>query len=275
MIQGYRMAGPPPHGEPPQAPPERDWPWWIGIVGLLAVVFVSSIAAGFLYALAGGADDDAPAWVDQTAALTLELTFVGVALAAAVLIKPLHAWQFALRPTPFWRGVGWAALGMVAFYLCAAVWVALAGAPEQSTAQDVGADEGTVALIAAGVLFVVLAPIAEEFFFRGFFYGGLRTKFSTVPAAIICGTIFGAIHFTSGVSAVPVLIALGIIFCLVREKTGSLYPCIGMHAFNNAIAYGGQTDVAPGVAAAFGVAMITAVCLVPLFAWRRPPQPTA
>ena len=27
-------------------------------------------------------------------------------------------------------------------------------------------------------------------------------------------------------------------FCLVYEQTGSLYPVIALHAFNNAIAYG-------------------------------------
>jgi membrane protease YdiL (CAAX protease family) len=66
---------------------------------------------------------------------------------------------------------------------------------------------------------------------------------------------------------------LGIIFCLVREKTGSLYPCIGMHALNNTFAYAGQTDVAPGIAAAMGAAMLIAVVVVPRIAWRKPPQP--
>ena len=72
----------------------------------------------------------------------------------------------------------------------------------------------------------------------------------------------------------PILILLGVIFCLVREKTGSLYPCIGMHAANNTIAYAGQTDVQPGVAVAFGVVMLAVTFLVPRFAWRRPPQAT-
>jgi membrane protease YdiL (CAAX protease family) len=246
---------------------------WLGFVGLAAAIFVSTVAAGFLYAFAAADTDNAPAWVDLTGALMLEVTLIAVAVIAATLIKPPHAWQFGLRPTSFWRAAGWALLGLVTFYLLAALWVNLVGEPNQSTAEDVGADEGGVAVIAAGLLFVVAAPICEEFFFRGFFYGSLRTRLATPWAALICGLVFGAIHFSSGVSAVPVLIVLGIIFCLVREKTGSLYPCIGMHALNNTFAYLGQTDVAPGVALGMGAAMLLAVCLVPRLAWRKPPQP--
>lgn len=276
MIQGYRMAGPPPHGEPPQTPPEpgeRQWPVWLGFLALAVAVFVSTVGAGFVYAFGAEDVDNAPAWVELSSAAILQGTLLATAILAAMLIKPLHAWQFGLRATPFWRGVGWAALGLVAFYVLAAVWVALVGSPEQSTAEDVGADEGDLALIIAGVMFIVVAPICEEIFFRGLFYGSLRTKLPTAWAAIVCGLVFGLIHFSTGVSAVPVLIVLGIIFCLVRELTGSLYPCIGMHALNNTLAYAGQTDVAPGVAAGIGSAMLLAVCLVPRLAWRKPPQP--
>ena len=38
------------------------------------------------------------------------------------------------------------------------------------------------------------------------------------------------------------LALLGFMFCLVYERTGSLFPVIALHALNNAIAYGVQTD---------------------------------
>ena len=41
-------------------------------------------------------------------------------------------------------------------------------------AQDLGADEGTLGRIAAGFMVICIAPVAEEFFFRGFFYRALR-----------------------------------------------------------------------------------------------------
>jgi uncharacterized protein len=273
MIQGYRMAGPPPHGEPPAAPSEREWPPWLGFVTLFGVFVASNVAFALVAGISGANLDHTPVWLDLTGAVILQSSLIGGALIAANSIMRVHPWQFGLRPTRFWRGVGWALLGMVAFYISAAIWVAVIGEPEQSTAEDIGADESNVALYLAGVLFIWVAPIVEEVFFRGFFYGSLRTKLPTIWAALICGVVFGAIHFGSGVSAVPILMVLGVIFCLVRERTGSLYPCIGMHALNNTFAYAGQTDVPVGVALAFGAVMITAICLFPRFTWRRPPQP--
>jgi membrane protease YdiL (CAAX protease family) len=276
MIQGYRMAGPPPHGEPPAGPPpeEREWPPWLGFVTLGAVIVVSQVALGLVFSISGEDVDDTPAWLDLTSAVILQSSLLASALLAAYLVKPLHAWQFGLRPAPFWRSIGWAALGLVVFYVLAAVWVTIAGDPDQSTAEDVGADESDFALVAAGFLFIFVAPVVEEVFFRGFFYGSLRTRLGVAVSALLCGGVFGLIHAGSGIEAVPILIALGIIFCLVREKTGSLYPCIAMHALNNTLAYIGQADAAPEVAAAFGATMIAATCLVPRFAWRKPPPHT-
>jgi membrane protease YdiL (CAAX protease family) len=232
---------------------------------------VSQVLLGLVLSISGEDVDDTPAWLDLTTAVILQSTLIGGALLAAHLVKPLHPWQFALRPAPFWRSVGWAALGMIVFYVLAAIWVTIAGDPDQSTAEDVGADESDLALVAAGFLFIFVAPVVEEVFFRGFFYGSLRTRLGVALSALLCGGVFGVIHAGSGIEAVPILIALGIIFCLVREKTGSLYPCIAMHAVNNTFAYIGQADAAPEVAAAFGATMLAACALVPRFAWRRQP----
>jgi membrane protease YdiL (CAAX protease family) len=274
MIQGYRMAGPPPHGEPPPTPPtEREWPVWLGFVTLFAVFLVSNVVYGIVLSASGADIDDTPAWLDLSAAVILQGSLLAGALVAATLIKPVHPWQFGLIPTKPLRAVGWAVLGMVAFYILAAIWVSIIGDPEQSTAEDIGAEESDLALYAAGVMFIFVAPVIEEIFFRGFFYGSLRTRLPVGWAALIGGVVFGAIHVGTGASAVPILMVLGVIFCLVRELTGSLYPCIAMHAFNNTLAYAGQTDVDIGVALAFGAVMLTATFLVPRFVWRRPPQP--
>jgi uncharacterized protein len=278
MIQGYRMAGPPPHGEPPAAPPpERDpgaWPPWLGFVTLLAVFFVSSVLYAFVFAASGADADDTPAWLDVTAAALLQVCLIGGALGAARLFKPLHPWQFGLRPTAWSGALGWTALAFTVFFAFAVLWTTLVDSSKQTTAEDLGVDESNLALIAAGVMFVLVAPIAEELFFRGFFYGSLRSRLSPVASALIVGLVFGAIHATTGLSAVPALVVFGVVLCLLRERTGSLYPCIGLHAFNNAIAYAGLTDVAPGIAAGFGAFMVLAVSLVPRVVWRRPPQPT-
>jgi uncharacterized protein len=104
---------------------------------------------------------------------------------------------------------------------------------------ELGADKSTVALVAVAVLVCVIAPIAEETFFRGYFFNALRSWRGLWPAAIITGLVFGAIHV--GSAPPPFLVPLavfGFILCLLYWRTGSLYPCIALHALNNALAFG-------------------------------------
>jgi membrane protease YdiL (CAAX protease family) len=244
---------------------------WLGFVTLAAVVFVSNVLYAIVLGFSGEDVDDTPAWLDLSAAVLLQGSLIAGALVAAMLFKPLHPWQFGLRPTRFWSAVGWTLAGLAAFLFFAILWATLVDQPEQTTAEDLGVDESNLALIGAGLMFVLVAPIAEELFFRGFFYGSLRSKLPVGWAALVNGLVFGAIHATTGVSAVPALIVFGVILCLLRERTGSLYPCIALHAINNSIAYAGLTDVDPAVAAGLGVAMLGACSLVPRFAWRRQP----
>jgi membrane protease YdiL (CAAX protease family) len=67
-------------------------------------------------------------------------------------------------------------------------------------------------------------------------FGGLRTKLPLWAAALGTGLFFGVLHYSTGPSAVPSLVALGIIFAVVYEKTGSIWPPIIMHVVNNAFA---------------------------------------
>jgi hypothetical protein len=178
--------------------------------------------------------------------------------------KPEH---FGLRPTPFWSAVGWAALGFATFYVAVVIYtVVLQPDTEQTVAQDLGANQGTVGLIAAGFMVICVAPVAEEFFFRGFFYRALRSRYTVLVAAGIDGLLFGIIHFdfssADALLIVPPLALLGFIFCLVYEQTGSIYPVIALHALNNAIAYAVTVDEA-WVSAALGPLMLLACATVP------------
>jgi hypothetical protein len=61
---------------------------------------------------------------------------------------------------------------------------------------------------------------------------------------------------------VPPLAALGLMFCLVYERTGSLYPVIALHALNNAIAFGVTIEDA-SVSLVLGPLMLVACTVVP------------
>ena len=62
------------------------------------------------------------------------------------------------------------------------------------------------------------------------------------PGATSTALLFGAAHIASSpVEALPVLALFGFAACLLFWFTGSLLPCVGVHALNNAIVIGGAT----------------------------------
>ena len=80
---------------------------------------------------------------------------------------------------------------------------------------------------------IILAPIAEEIVCRGAVYGGFRRKLGVVPSVILGGIVFGLIHFNGWISLV--MMFMGMVMCVVYEKTGSLiYPII-LHMINNVV----------------------------------------
>lgn len=268
---------------PPPQPPELPeharprWPWWYGPVAFLAGAVVGLISAGVAWAALGVDDPGESPGAIIVGTLLLDGSLVAVALMFASFVRRPRPWHFGLRRTPFWPAVGWAALGIFSFYVFAAVYtVAVQPDVEQTVAEDLGADESTIGLIGAGFMIICVAPFAEEFFFRGFFYGALRTKFSVAVAAIIDGLVFGLIHFeggTDGFLIVPPLAVLGVVFCLVYERTRSLYPVVALHSINNSIAYAAQAD-GGAVSAVLGPLMLVACAVVPRLS-RPAPAPMA
>jgi membrane protease YdiL (CAAX protease family) len=261
--------------EPTPPPPERPelpegaiprWPAWYAGVGFLVALIATILVVGILGAAIGPDAEEKPGFT-VGATFLQALIFIGTAVLFASFVAKPRPEHFGLRPSRFWPTVGWAALGIVSFYILAAVYTAAVQPDaEQTVAQDLGADEGTFGLIAAGFMVICVAPVAEEIFFRGFFYKALLSRYPVIAAALINGLVFGVIHYDfSGAEALlilPPLGALGFMFCLVYERTGSLYPVIGLHALNNALAYGVTVEDA-SVSLVLGPLMLVACALVP------------
>jgi uncharacterized protein len=241
-----------PHPGAPPTPPELPeglargprWPVWTAPAALLAgfalalfgAVVIAGVAAAF------GADiEDPPPGVLIGGTIFQDASLILSALLFARLSsgRP-RPWHFGLRATRFGPALGWATLGWVLFFLFSATWAAALGIDERDELpSELGADESTVALVAVAFLVCALAPVAEEFFFRGFFFGALRHWKGPGVAAIATGIVFGVIHLGSSPPAFLVpLMAFGVVLCLIYWKTGSLYPCIVLHALNNCLAFG-------------------------------------
>ena len=271
--------------QPPPDPPERPvaalrfpaWPWWFSLVGFLVGFLGSQLLIAIPIAVfsAGEAPDTSSPGIVVLGTLALGVGLLGSAYFFASRVARPRAWHFGLRGTKFWPSVGWAALGLLAFFVLSAVYAAVVQPDaEQTTVQDLGGDKGTIGLVVAGLMVIVVAPVVEEIFFRGFFYRALRTRLGVLFAAAIDGVVFGSIHFqfdgADGLLILPPLMLLGFVYCLVYEKTGSLFPVIGLHAFNNALAYGVQADDGWQLSLVAGPLMLAAVALAPRLLPRTP-----
>lgn len=81
---------------------------------------------------------------------------------------------------------------------------------------------------------VVWAPLVEELLFRGAFYRYLRSSISVVGAALISGLLFASLH-PQGLSGVPVIVSIAVVFAGLREWRGSIYASMSAHALHNGI----------------------------------------
>lgn len=86
----------------------------------------------------------------------------------------------------------------------------------------------------AWVSAVVMAPLAEEIFFRGMLQSMLRRVCASPWLAIILASaLFGAIHFQQPGAVLP-LVLLGVVLGYNYERTGRLWAPVLLHALFNA-----------------------------------------
>ena len=226
--------------------PITDWQPWLGPVGLLLALVVA-VFAGLIIALPlsalgvhGASSAKPPGGVLILDTALQDAIFVATAvMLTGTGARKVYSWQFGLRGTPLRRAAGLVALAFVAFIVFAAIWSTLIHSETDKVLEKLGSKEGSGLLIASAVLTCVVAPICEELLFRGFIFTSLRNWKGPWVGAVLTALIFGAVHATSAPAEdlLP-LAGLGFVLCLLYRATGSLYPCIALHALNNCLAFG-------------------------------------
>lgn len=84
---------------------------------------------------------------------------------------------------------------------------------------------------------VLIAPIFEEIFFRGFLLKGLTNSFVGVIGAItITSAIWALIHVNYEAYYIGMIFVWGLIFGWAKHKTGSVYITIMLHMIANFVA---------------------------------------
>ena len=261
---------PPVAGGPPARPaggngPPRWPPWtaWLALVTAFALAIGGAVVVGVVGALFGASFRDPPPAVNIVATVVQDVAFVSAALLFAGRAGRVLPAQFGFLRTRLWPAVRWMALGYVGYLVLGTAWAQVVHThAKDNLPTSLGVDESTVALVAVCVVVTVIAPLAEETFFRGYFFGALRNWRGPWPAALVTGIVFGAIHAGSAPAVyLPTLAVFGIVLCLLRWQTGSLLPCIALHALNNAIAFGATEHWTAGQVLALAAGAVTVTLL--------------
>ncbi len=238
-------SGEPHDGDRPRSSSVNDWSPWLAPLALIAGLVLAAVG-GLLVdipALAFGVDVNAshlPPGLSIADTAVQDAAFVGVSVFCAQIGgRAVSAAMFGLRPTSLWRAVRLIVALIGAFLLFSLIWSAIFHTSEEKLLEQLGANESTLLLLLSAGLTCVVAPIGEEFLFRGFIFTALRNWRGLWPAALITGLLFGAVHAGSApaLDLLP-LAALGFGLCLLYRATGSLYPCIAAHCINNSLAFG-------------------------------------
>ncbi|MEX0991500.1 MAG: type II CAAX endopeptidase family protein [Actinomycetota bacterium] len=243
----------PPLGHPgatlPIAPPVplATWRWWEAIA-----IFVLGVLAGLILAillrpiLPGGAMGEV---------LISFLVYVGIAGTLVTWLAKLHKGWRAAIPFPVhvfaevWAGF---VRGMVVF-LAAGMAAALAikivldfvfgenaQAPEQLPDNLTG-----FAVVASGFVAIVVAPVVEEFFFRGVLFGAFRAHQGFWLSALASSFAFGAIHYIPGPETPPqdawflvvTMMFVGFGFAFIYERRKNILAPIVAHATFNVVGF--------------------------------------
>jgi membrane protease YdiL (CAAX protease family) len=251
------------------------------VVGLFFGVLATFVVALVGHSFGSSLSHPSPA-VSLVGDYVFDLAFVAAALYFALLggARPRPA-SFGFRRLPARRAaLAFVAAGVAYYALTAAYSVVVNPHGSDRLPSELGVNRYTAALVAASVFVCVFAPIVEEFFFRGFLFGTLarmrvglgRIDAGPWLAAVIVAVLFGLAHAGSAPAGDLVPLGfLGFLLCLVRWRTGSLYPCIALHSFNNCVALGVQQGWSGGevLGALAGSAAVIALLTGPLSRRRR------
>ncbi|MEO8093008.1 MAG: type II CAAX endopeptidase family protein [bacterium] len=225
-------------GEPPPTPgalPRVGWGPGQVLIGLVVLLTVTIVEVMIVSAFDSGLDS-------LGARLTLQAMLAGSLVAVAFLMSAPGALTPSIalglrRPLVApWKP---AAIAYLAYVGCA-ILIAVAIQPEQdNVTEELGYGENALGDAAIGFFIIIVAPITEELFFRGFMFVGMRRRLPFVAAAAISAGLWGLFHYTgAGTWGVVLQLAVfGIALSWLYERTGSIWPPVAIHAFNNALAF--------------------------------------
>lgn len=171
------------------------------------------------------------------------LLFVMIVIIPAKVLniaKPSRS-ELGFSGEPTWKdlllGPGFFVLEMLVTLIAMSIIAALIPGIDMEQAQDVGFNNVYSGLdrAMAFITLVVMAPIAEEFLFRGWLYAKLRAHMKALPAILIVSLLFAIAHGQINVGIAVFIMSVAM--CIQRELTGTVYSGIIVHMLKNGFAF--------------------------------------
>jgi hypothetical protein len=226
------------------------------ILLVIAIYFAASAAAqlflGLYPMLLGWSAEKTEAWV--TGSMAAQFTYV---LAVELFTMGMLVWYLRRKRIPLrdlglvrprLRDLGASIAAYVPYFLINAVATLTAAALlhvdlEQPQQTGFEAARSPTDLVLTFISLVILPPLVEEIVMRGFLFGSLKRHMTVIKAALVTSVLFALAHLQFGngapllwVAAIDTFI-LSLVLCYLRQKTGSLWAGIGLHAIKNCLAF--------------------------------------
>jgi membrane protease YdiL (CAAX protease family) len=224
------------------ARPAVTWRWWEAIGIYVAAFFAGGLAA--LPVIQAFDDEDLGTIVSTVVAA---IVIVGVLL---FWLRAAHpGWRDALGAPRPWApdiragvvfGIGlYPAVVFVIGLLFIVVFSALSGQDVQAPEQ-VSTDLPLLGTIVTAVYAVAIAPLGEEFFFRGILFRSIRDRHGFWAGALGSSALFGLIHYVPGPALdslllMSVMVFTGFGLAYIYERRGSILAPMAAHTTFNVI----------------------------------------
>jgi uncharacterized protein len=221
--------------------PTATWTWWQALGMYVLAFFAGGFAA---LPVIWAVDEEGFAIIASSVVAAL----VTVAILVFWLAKVHPTWRRVMGlPPANWRaeilaGAGWGlvlypAVVFVIGVVVTLLYRAISGHPVQAPEQ-IPEDLSTVGVGLTLLYGVVIAPIVEEFFFRGMLFGALRDRYGFGIGAVGSGVAFGLIHYIDGplldsLLLMTVMVFTGIGLAWIYQRRGSIVaPMVAHMTFN-------------------------------------------
>ena len=239
--------------EPPPRPllirptaPEADWRRFDPLIGICFLIGSLTLMVLLLGILVVFVDFTGTAKDFVAAAITIgfEVLF-GLGVLVLARRRGISLKALGFRRPDRWGPLGIAVVGAYATLFAYGIGITLlrqVGVDtttfDQGNEIPIDEDSGTLLLVGLLVVFgfavVVVAPMAEELFFRGLLFRSLDGRWGTWLAIAASGFAFGAFHVS--LSVLLPFTVIGMIFAWAFKASGSLWVTILAHFIFNSVA---------------------------------------